>query len=73
MDANDRAYYLRRAVQEQEAARTAACAEARERHEQLGAAYRRRCYGGSPLVRSLIIGDPEKIQRTATRQRVGVL
>lgn len=43
MDANDRAYYLRRALQEQEAARTATCRKARDRHEELAAAYRLRC------------------------------
>ena len=43
MDANDRAYFLRRILQEQEAARSAASAEARERHEELAAAYQFRC------------------------------
>lgn len=43
MDAKDRAYFLRRALQEQEAAFNASCAEARERHEELAAAYRFRC------------------------------
>lgn len=38
MNAN-RAYYLRRALQEQEAVRNAACSEARKRHEELAAAY----------------------------------
>lgn len=43
MDARTRAYYLRRIVQEQEAASHAGCAEARERHEELADAYRLRC------------------------------
>ena len=43
MDARTRAYYLRRIVQEQEAASQASCAEARERHEELAEAYRLRC------------------------------
>ena len=43
MDANDRAYFLRRAFQEEEAARLATCREARDRHEELAAAYRFRC------------------------------
>jgi hypothetical protein len=43
MDARDRAYFLKRALQEQEAAQVSICAEARERHEELAAAYRLRC------------------------------
>ena len=43
MDANDRAYFLRRALQEQEAARLATCSQARNRHEELAAAYHFRC------------------------------
>jgi len=43
VNGNDQAYYLRRALQEQEAAGAAACLEARERHEELAAAYRLRC------------------------------
>lgn len=43
MGAKDRAYFLKRALQEQEAARVATCAEARERHEELAVAYRLRC------------------------------
>ena len=42
MNADDRAYYLRRALQEHEAARMATCPQARERHEELAAAYRLR-------------------------------
>jgi len=38
MDAFERAYYLRRILQEREAARIATSAEARERHEELVAA-----------------------------------
>jgi hypothetical protein len=43
MNASDRTYYLRRILQEQEAARVAMCPEARERHEELADAYRLRC------------------------------
>lgn len=43
MDANDRAYYLKRILQEEEAARNAGCKVARERHEELAAAYQLRC------------------------------
>lgn len=43
MDAQERTYYLRRILQEQEAARVAKSAEARERHEELAAAYQLRC------------------------------
>jgi hypothetical protein len=43
MNAKDRAYYLRRILQEQEAASAAASAEARERHEELAEAYQLRC------------------------------
>lgn len=39
MDADDTDYYLRRALQEQEAAQTATCLKARVRHQQLAAAY----------------------------------
>jgi len=48
MDAKDRTYFLRRVLQEQEAALNAACAEARERHEQLAAAYLSRCRLDAP-------------------------
>ena len=43
MDAKDRAYFLRRVLQEERAARSATCPEARDRHEELAAAYRLRC------------------------------
>lgn len=39
----DQTYYLRRAFQEDEAARAATCEAARERHLELAAAYRFRC------------------------------
>ena len=39
----ERAYYLRRATQEQQAALAATCTQARERHEELAAAYQVRC------------------------------
>ena len=47
VNANDQSYYLRRAFQEREAACAAACPEARERHEELAAAYRLRCRLGA--------------------------
>ena len=53
MDARDQAYYLKRIVQEQEAAANAASAVARERHEELAAAYRYRCRADpGPVVAS---------------------
>jgi len=39
----DLAYYRRRAAQEDEAARSAACQAARDRHLELAEAYRARC------------------------------
>jgi len=70
MDATDQAYYLRRAVQEQEAVRTAACVEARERHAQLAAEYWRRCRLDSPAVGTRVVKGPE-ILRDSLRQTVG--
>jgi len=46
MSANDKAYFLRRALQEEEAARTATCDAARERHRILADAYRLECSNG---------------------------
>jgi hypothetical protein len=43
MSLNDRTFYVRRAVQEERAARMASCEAARERHAELAAAYRRLC------------------------------
>ena len=43
MTLEDRTYYLRRALQEDQAAAIATCTEARERHLELAAAYRLRC------------------------------
>jgi len=43
MDTNDRAFYLRRIRQEQEAARTAVNRVVRQRHEEFANAYRLRC------------------------------
>lgn len=43
MIGNDKAYYLRRVHEEQEAARNALNPQARERHEELAAAYQLRC------------------------------
>lgn len=45
MSLNDRTYYVRRALQEERAARIASCEAARERHLELAAAYRRICRG----------------------------
>lgn len=53
MDVKNRAYYRSRIVAEQEAARNAACDAARERHEELAAAYHLRCrLEASPSARS---------------------
>lgn len=52
MDARTRAYYLHRIVQEQEAARTAKCAQARARHEELAESYRLRCRIDAPQEES---------------------
>lgn len=38
----DRAYFIKRALEEEEAASNATCAEARWRHKELAAAYRKR-------------------------------
>ena len=46
MSAIDKAYFLRRALQEEEAARTARCDAARERHRILADAYRLECRKG---------------------------
>lgn len=43
MNHDDYAYFRSRAVQEEEAARSAACDAARERHLELADAYRARC------------------------------
>lgn len=39
----DQVYYRNRVLQEDEAAKKATCTEARDRHEELAAAYRLRC------------------------------
>ena len=61
MDADDRAYYLRRTIQEQEAARHAACPEARERHEELLNAYRLRCRLGGLTSGPLAMQNSEAV------------
>jgi hypothetical protein len=52
MTLEDRTYYLRRALQEDEAARVATCREARERHLELASAYR---------LRRLLAADQESL------------
>lgn len=42
MGPEDRAYFMRRAIQERDAARRASCPEARERHEEMASLYRMR-------------------------------
>lgn len=66
MDARDQAYYLKRIVQEQEAARRASCPAARERHDELAAAYRLRCQINSlraALTRNVEV--PQQIEQVA--------
>jgi hypothetical protein len=67
MDAKDHAYFLGRALQEQEAARRAECSQARQRHEELAAAYRFRCCHGVASARRPTPNDPELV-RLAARQ-----
>lgn len=72
MDAKDRAYFLRRALQEQQAARNAACPEARERHEELAAAYRFKCSESVAFVR-LVPREPAEPTRHLVREKERVL
>ena len=65
MDVNDRDYYLRRALQEQEAARNAACLPARERHEELAKAYRLRCRLDATATNPLVAQNSEAIDYAA--------
>ena len=61
MTLDDRTYYLRRALEEDAAARIAACEAAREVHLQLAAAYRERCGSNGEPARaadSRIVADP---------------
>lgn len=48
----DREYFLRRVLQEDEAARRAKCEAARQRHEELAAAYRRRLF---PRMEQMVV------------------
>ncbi len=41
----DRDYFLKRALEEDEAAQAATCPQAKRRHEELAVAYRRRTLG----------------------------
>ena len=45
-----RTYYVWRALEEDEAARKATCPEARKCHEELAAAYRRKCFRLAPFI-----------------------
>ena len=48
---DDRTYFLRRALQEDAAARIAGCEAARQRHLELAAAYRIRCRPNAAITR----------------------
>lgn len=65
MDADDRAYYLKRTLQEQEAARNASCPEARERHEELANAYRHRCQPSGSACGPLALQNSEAVDYAA--------
>lgn len=65
MDATDRTYYLRRTLQEQEAAHNAACPEARERHEELANAYRLRCRFDAAAHEPLAVPNSEAVEYAA--------
>jgi hypothetical protein len=62
---DDRSYYQQRTLQEQEAARKAACPEARERHAELAAAYALRS-----RFAEIVASDPVRSERTG-RELVG--
>lgn len=50
LSSTDRDFYRRRAAQEDEAAASASCSEARLAHEELAAAYRQLCHSkGAPI------------------------
>ena len=65
MDASDRAFYLRRALQEQEAAHNAACPEARECHQALANAYRLRCRFSAAAHEPSTVQNSEVVDDTA--------
>ena len=65
MDASERAYYLRRALEEHEAARSAAPAEARERHEELAFAYRLRCRSVASSIQAEASDAPTEVHYAA--------
>lgn len=65
VNSNDQAYYLRRALEEQKAACAAVCLEARERHEELAAAYRLRCRPGGSPNRAEPSGTSTEVDHTA--------
>ena len=65
MDAFERAYYLRRILQEREAARIATSAEVRERHEELASAYQLRCRVDAQLAESRALQPIHRIDFAA--------
>lgn len=68
MNIADRAYYVRRAVQEEAAARVATCIEARQCHLDLAEAYRARC---RPGWRDRVRHDREVVGRPFLFRRAG--
>ena len=55
MTPDDRAYFLRRAMEEERAAEAAASLSARWRHEELAFLYRSHANGDRPYIRELVV------------------
>lgn len=66
MNLDDYSYYRSRAFQEEEAARSAACDAARERHLELADAYRARCIF---ILAGMYTGAPAADGRPVNRTR----
>jgi hypothetical protein len=66
MTLDDRTYFLRRALQEDEAARKATSAEVRERHLELAEAYRFRCRADRLPLRARQSVEEEVVARPPT-------
>lgn len=66
MTLDDRTYFLRRALQEDEAARKAMSAEARERHLELAEAYRFRCRADRLPLRAKQSAEDGLVERPPT-------
>lgn len=58
MTPDDREYYLRRAMEEEQAAESATSLSARWRHEELAFLYRSRANGGEPLRPVIVSASP---------------